>query len=394
MAMAGLAARLKMDSVADSCLEQGSAMRAFGLFFASVPDPRAGNAQHDLSEVLFIAFVAVLCGAESCAEMAEFGYAKEAALREVLCLGHGIPSHDTFSRIFRRLDPVAFEAAFRRFMAAFAAQLSGLAATTTGQVIALDGKSLRGAFETGARATPLHLVTAWAADQRLVLGQRRAPGRNEIQGALELVSLLDLDGSIVTADALHGNRKMAAAVRTRGGDYVLALKANRGPLYTHTEALFADAQPGESASTAEIGHGRSEERRATVLPIPADVAQQFRFPGLAAVARIEGVRRIGADEDRQSRYFVLSRLYPPAEVLRIVRAYWSIENGQHWLLDVVFDEDRARSRKDNAGENLALLRRLALNLLKADTYKASIRRKIKRAGWEDAYLLSLLSQMR
>lgn len=368
-------------------------MRAFGLFFASLPDPRASNAQHDLSEVLFIAFAAVLCGAESCAEMAEFGTAKEAVLRQVLRLSHGIPSHDTFSRIFRLLDPVAFEAAFRKFMAAFAAQLSGLAAAA-GQIIALDGKSLRGAFAAGERSTPLHLVTAWSAEQRLVLAQLRAPGRNETQGALDLVGLLDLEGSIITADALHGNRKMAQAIRARGGDYVLAIKANQGPLYRHTTALCAAAVPSASASTTEAAHGRSEERTAVVLPVPPDWPERFQFKGLAAVARIDAVRRTGQKEERQSRLFVLSRPASPAELLRIVRAHWTIENTQHWVLDVVFDEDRARARKDHAARNLALLRRLALNLLGADPYKASIRRKIKRAAWEDAYLLTLLGQMR
>lgn len=368
-------------------------MVAFGLFFASVPDPRAGNAQHDLSELLFVAFVAVLCGAESCAEMAEFGRAKEPTLRQLLRLSHGIPSHDTFSRVFRLLDPVAFEASFRRFMAAFAAQLSGFVGHA-GQVIALDGKSLRGAFEAGGHSTPLHLVTAWAADQRLVLGQRRAPGRNEVQGALDLVALLDLEGSIVTADALHGNTKMAKAVRDRDGDYVLAIKANRGPLYNHIVGLFEQTAPGPSASTEEIGHGRIETRKARVLLIPETWEKTFRFPGLAAVGRIDATRRTGDHEETQSRYFVLSRLIPPAELLRIVRAHWTIENTQHWVLDVVFDEDAARSRKDNAAENLALLRRLVLNILKADPYKASIRRKIKRAAWEEAYLFQLIAQMR
>jgi len=204
-------------------------MQALGVFFAGVPDPRASNAWHDLSELLFVAFAAVLCGAESCEDMAEFGRAKEAVLRQVLRLRHGIPSHDTFSRVFRLLDPAAFEAAFRKFTAAFAAHLSGQVGTA-GQHIALDGKSLTGAFESGERATPLHLVTAWAVDQRLVLAQRHAPGRSEVTAALDVVALLDLQATTVTADALHASRKMATAIRQRGGDYALALKGNRGPL--------------------------------------------------------------------------------------------------------------------------------------------------------------------
>lgn len=368
-------------------------MQSFGVFFAGVPDPRASNSRHDLTELLFIAFVAVLCGAESCEDMAEFGAAKETTLRQVLRLQHGVPSHDTFSRVFRLLDPEAFEAAFRKFTAAFAAHLSGQVGTA-GQHIALDGKSLTGAFESGAKATPVHLVTAWAVDQRLVLAQRQAPGRSEVTAALEVVGLLDLQATTVTADALHGNRRMAQAIRQRGGDYVLALKGNRGPLYHHTTALLADAEATASDISDKPAHGRHEQRQAVVLPVPPDWPQRFKFEGLAAVARIDAVRRIGQTEQRQSRYFVLSRRLPAAELLRIVRGHWGIENQQHWLLDVVLHEDRARTRKDHGAQNIALLRRLALNLLQADTYKASIRRKIKRAGWQDDYLFSLLSQMR
>jgi predicted transposase YbfD/YdcC len=349
--------------------------------------------RHDLSELLFVAFAAVLCGAESCEDMAEFGTAKEAVLRQVLRLQHGIPSHDTFSRVFRLLDPEPFEAAFRKFTAAFAARLSGQVGSA-GQHIALDGKSLSGAFESGARATPLHLVTAWAVDQRLVLAQRQAPGRSEVAAALDVVALLDLQAATVTADALHGSRKMAQAIRQRGGDYVLALKGNRGPLYHETVALLADARPTASETGDKAVHGRCEQRQAVVLPVPPDWPLHFKFDGLAAVARIDALRRIGQTEQRQRRYFVLSRQMSATNVLRIVRGHWGIENQQHWLLDVAFDEDRARTRKDHAATNLALLRRLALNLLQADTHKASIRRKIKRAGWQDAYLFSLLAQMR
>jgi predicted transposase YbfD/YdcC len=368
-------------------------MRRLGVFFAAIPDPRAGNARHDLSELLFIACAATLCGAETCEDMAEFGCAKEALLREILRLEHGIPSHDTFSRVFRLLDAQAFEAAFQRFTEAFGAHLSGQIGTA-GQVVAIDGKSLRGAFEAGARTTPLHLVTAWATEQRLVLAQRRAPERNEITAALELLALLDLEATTVTGDALHGNREMAKTIRQRGGDYVLAIKGNRGPLYHETVRLLADIPAAASDAPVQPQHSRMERRDAAVLPVPADWPERFGFADLAAVARIDSIRHTTDSEQRQSRYFALSRTLAAAVVLSIVRAHWGIENCQHWVLDVVFREDAARSRKDNAAQNLALLRRLALNVLRANTHKASIRRKIKRAGWEDAYLLSLLSQMR
>jgi predicted transposase YbfD/YdcC len=364
-------------------------MRSLGELFAAVPDPRAGNARHDLSELLFIAFAAVLCGAQNCEEMADFGLEKAGLLQQVLRLPHGVPSHDTFSRVFRLLDPLAFEAAFRRFMETFAARLGGQVGTA-GQVVAIDGKSLAGAFEVGAQATPLHLVTAWAVDQRLVLAQRTAAHRNEAAAAREVIGLLDLQATTVTGDALHANRQMAAAICQQGGDYVLALKPNQGPLYRATVAVL-DHQPVAAASR-ETAHGRTEARYAAIATVDPDWARRFGFKHLAAVARIDASRKPG--EPCSSRYFVLSRPLSAQAVLDVARRHWSIENQQHWILDVAFNEDAARARKDHAAENIALLRRLALNVLRGDVLKASIRRKIKRAGWSDTYLLNLLAQMR
>ena len=368
-------------------------MVGLGMLFASVTDPRAGNARHDLSEVLFIAFAAVLCGAESCVDMAAFGASKAKLLGSILALEHGVPSHDTFSRLFRLLDPVQFEAAFRAFMSRFAATLSGQIGSA-GQVVALDGKSLRGAVDASKPTQPLHLVTAWAAEQRLVLGLKRAPGRSEVAAAREIIALLDLTATTVAADALHGNRKTAAAIRARGGDYALAVKGNRGPLYRDMQTLLAEPDPARAAVTIERAHGRHEERRAWVMAVPETWRERHRFVGLAAVARIDSVRRIGQSETAKTRYYVLSRALEPAETLRVVRAYWSIENNQHWLLDVALAEDRAHTRNDRTAENIALLRRLALNLVRADPAKGSMRVKIKRAGWQDDYLLNLLRQMR
>lgn len=361
-------------------------------FFASVPDPRAANARHDLSEILLIAFAATLCGAENCVDIAAFAEAKQEALGQFLALEHGVPSHDTFSRVFKFLEPTAFETVFRGFMAEFAATLAPDAKAQP--VIAIDGKSLRGAVDAASRTTPLHLVTAWAADQRLVLSQRRAPGRSEATAAREIIALLDLSGAIVTADALHGSRKTATAIRARGGDYALIIKGNRGPLHREAQSLMATADPEAGAETFEKAHGRYEERRALVAPVPRDWPERFGFPDLAAIARIDSLRCIAGTEQSQSRYVALSRLMEPAEALRVVRTHWSIENHQHWLLDVAFAEDRIHTRNDNAAQNLALLRRLALNLIRTDPHKASIRVKIKRAGWHDAYLVKLMSQMR
>ena len=367
-------------------------MQKFRKAFGRLSDPRAANARHDLLEVLVIALAATLCGAESCSDMADFGQAKEELLRLFLRLEHGVPSHDTFSRVFRLLEPEAFEAAFRRFMAAFA-KANGLKLTG---VVAVDGKALRGAYERGGKATPLHLVNVFAVDARMALAQQKAPSRNETAGALEVLDLLSLEGCIVTADALHCHRAFAAAVRERGGDYVLTIKANRGRLFTAVTQQFA--RSGKRSSAAQIdpsSHDRHEARRATVMR-NSSLAALYGFPGAAAVGRITSRRRLrGRRADAPVvRHYLLSKYMSPKQLLHVTRSHWGIENQLHWVLDVHFGEDGNRARKDNAPENLASLRRLALNILRTHPDRASIRRKIKRASWDDAFLLSMLSHVR
>jgi len=237
-----------------------------------------------------------------------------------------------------------------------------------------------------------------------VLAQRQSPGGNEVAAALAVVGLLDLEATTVTADALHANRKMAEAIRARGGDYVLAVKANQSSLFAYVKAFLTRA-PRRKQSAIELAcergttppvssHGRREQRRTIVMALPEGTARRFKFAGLTAVARIDATRRIGKHVKRESRYFLLSRKLTPAQLLSTVRAHWSIENQQHWVLDVVLNEDRARARKDNAAQNIALLRRLALNVLQNDPFNASVRRKINRASWQEEYLFSLFAQMR
>lgn len=367
-------------------------MQKFKRAFRRLGDPRADNARHELLEVLFIALAAVLCGAESCSDMADFGQSKEELLRLFLRLEHGIPSHDTFSRVFRLLKPQAFELAFRRFMAAFA-KANGLKLTG---VVAVDGKALRGAYGRGAAATPLQLVNVFAVDARMALAQQKAPGRNETAGALEVLDLLSLEDCIVTADALHCHRAFAAAVLDRGGDYVLAIKANRGRLFTAVTQQFARSGKRSVAEQIErSSHDRREARRATIMR-NTNLAAVYDFPGAAAVGRVTSRRRLrGKPADAPVvRHYLLSKYISPKRLLHITRSHWGIENRLHWVLDVHFAEDANRARKDNAPENLAILRRLALNVLRAHPDSASIRRKIKRAGWDDAFLMATLSHMR
>lgn len=367
-------------------------MGKFKKVFRRLRDPRAANARHELLEVLFIALAATLCGAACASDMAQFGRAKEELLRRFLRLEHGIPSHDAFSRVFRLLEPQAFERAFRRFMAAFA-KFNRLDLTG---VVAIDGKALRGAYERSRSATPMHMVNVFAVEARMALAARQAPGRNEAAGALEVLGMLCLKHCIVTADALHCHRTFAATVLERGADYVLALKQNQSKLFAAVARRFARAGPRSSAERLEPStHDRREWRRATVMR-DTSIAAANRFPGIAALARVTSRRRLhgGRAERPFVRYYLLSKYIPAKKLLQIVRGHWAIENQLHWVLDVVFDEDGNRARKDHAPENLAILRRLALNVVRSHPAPTSMRQKIKRAGWDDSFLLDVLSHMR
>jgi predicted transposase YbfD/YdcC len=363
-------------------------MERFRTCFADLDDPRTGNAQrHDLLEVLLIALAATLCGAETSVDMALFGKAKEPFLRRFLRLEGGVPSHDTFSRIFRRLDPDAFEAAFGRFVQAFAGQIED-----AGGVIAVDGKTVRRSFDRGHR--PLHLVSAWAVEQRLVLGQRRVDGKsNEIAAVPELLALLALEGQIVTADAMHAQKATAEAVLAGGGEYCLALKGNQPALSRDVTLLLddPDAPPNDVATTTDGDHGRIETRRAEIVHDVAWLAEAHGFPGLQAIGKVTATREVDGKSTTTIRQYLLSKPLSAARFAEVVRAHWQIENTLHWVLDVVMDEDQARARKDHAPENLARLRRFALNLLRANPDRGSTRGKFKRAGWDDAFLTKILA---
>ncbi|HEV3396344.1 MAG TPA: ISAs1 family transposase [Xanthobacteraceae bacterium] len=367
-------------------------MGKFKKVFRGLRDPRADNASHELVEILFIGLAAVLCGAEGPSDMAQFGRSKELLLRGILRLEHGIPSHDTFSRVFRLLAPRAFEQAFRRFMVAFA-KFNRL---DLGGVIAVDGKALRGAYERGRSATPLQMVNVFATQARMALASIKAPGRNEALGAVEVLGMLCLKHCIVTADALHCHRSFAKKVLERGGDYVLALKQNQSKLFAAVVRCFARAGKRSSAERREpCTHDRREWRRATVMRnTTLAIAQDF--PGIAALARITSRRRLhGARAGKPViRYYLLSKYIAARKLLQVVRSHWAIENQLHWLLDVVFAEDANRSRKDNAPENLAILRRLAVNIVRSHPAPMSMRQKIKAAGWDDSFLLGLIGHMR
>lgn len=360
-------------------------MRQLKRMFRPLKDPRASNARHDLVELLIIALAATLAGAKSCTEFEFFGDGREALLRRFLELKHGIPSHDTFSNVFRALDPQALEAVLRKFAKGFG--IKG--------VVSFDGKALRGAFARGQQATPLHMVNVWAAGARLALAQRKAPNRNEVAGALEVLALLDLRGTLVTADALHCRPDIAQAIRRQQGQYVLAIKSNRGRLFKAVKALLErPPKPSRASQRSTKAHGRSERRQAIVVAAP-QLAQQYGFPDIAAVGRIDSWRAAsGKPAKHKVRYFLASCPLSARKLLQIVRTHWSIENNLHWVLDLLFAEDACRSRKDHAPENLAVIRKLAINILQATPGPARIGHKMLQARWNDDFLLTALAHMR
>lgn len=367
-------------------------MRKIRYLFKALPDPRASNAQHDLLDILIIALATILCGGQGATDMEVFASSKEPLLRQFLRLEHGIPSHDTFSRVFNALDPEAFEQTFRAFMAAFC-QAHGIKLSG---VVAVDGKAVRGAYERGRSATPLHMVNVFAAEARMALASRKAPGRNEAKGALEVLQMLSLEGCIVTADALHCNRPFAKKVLGRGAHYVLALKENQSKLFAEVARCFARSGKRSAAQRIDPGsHDRNESRRAAVMR-NTSLGAANRFPGVAAIARITSRRRGRGKPAGKPivRFYLLSKYFPAKRLLQIVRSHWSIENQLHWVLDVVFGEDACRTRTNNGPENFAILRRTAINLIRAHPARISMRQKVKRAGWEDAFLLDLISHMR
>jgi predicted transposase YbfD/YdcC len=361
--------------------------------FGEIEDPRDYTARHPLPEILFIALAAVLCGATHCTEMVLFAEARLDLLRQFVPLKHGVPSHDTFSRVLRALDPDGFNAAFTRFMAGFGAQARSDA--PKGQ-IAVDGKSLRRAYDKGCAHVPPMVVTVFGCDTFMSLTQQVAQKGGEAEAAIAALQLLSLKGMTVTADALHCHRRMTKAIRERGGDYVIAIKGNQSKLAQEANAAIdAAAQNPKTRfhETEETAHGRHERRRAFVVPF-AQTPGQNALVDLVAVARVESWRTVNGKTTHTLRCYALSRKMPPDRLLATVRHHWAIENNLHWQLDVMLGEDLARNRKNSAPANMAILRRLALNTLQAAPDKIPLSHKRLKARWNDQDLLRLLSHMR
>lgn len=356
---------------------------SFARYFAELPDPRADRTKkHALSDILGVTLCAVICGADSFEEIERFGAARLDWLRRFFPLANGVPSHDTFNRVLAALDPRAFAAGFGRWMAAL-----GTAAGL--KVIAVDGKAVRSA-PGDTFSGCLHLVSAWATENGLILGQEAvADGSHEIAAVPALLRALDLTGALVTLDAAGCQKATVRQIRDQGGDYLVAVKGNQPALQRAVHAAVERAGAGgfagcDMVSAVEDGHGRHEERYVTVLRDPGGLPAEWADVGAVVVVGRE--REVAGRNASTAHYYLTSLRSSAAEMAGYVRGHWGVENGLHWCLDVSFREDANRTRDTNAGANLGMVRRVAASLLKQDAGKGSIKAKRLNAAWDLEYL--------
>lgn len=356
-------------------------------FFSGLEDPRVERSKvHQLEDIMFITIIAVLCGAETWNDIEEFGKSKQDWLRGFLTLPAGIPTHDTFNRVFSALNPEKLETGFLEWTAQVARR-------TKGEVISIDGKALRGSRQ-GASKSMVHMVSAWASENNIVLGQQKVDAKsNEITAIPKLLELLVVKGCIVTIDAMGCQKEIAAAIADQQADYILALKGNQGTLHEQVQDSFRFLKTAQSAEEYDMGHGRIEHRRCTVLTDLSMIDHAEEWQNLRSLIRIESERTLKAtgESQKETRYYISSLSVDAATINRAIRTHWYVENSLHWTLDVAFREDHSRKRAGHAAQNFSIINRIALNLLKNETsLKSGIKGKRLKAGWDNNYLLKIM----
>ena len=380
-----------MDEVVD---EFGAKAETIGFlkYFNEMTDPRqCGKVLYPLDEILLLCLLAVLAGAETFVDIALFGRKKLEFLRRFRAFRDGTPSHDHLGDIFASLDAGQFQQCFTAWVAA----VTGL---PTG-VIAIDGKTARRSYQKKNAKAPIHMVSAFAARQRLVLGQIKvAEKSNEIVAIPKLLNMLAIEGAIVTIDAMGCQREIAAKIIDKKADYILALKGNQGTLRKDVEALAAEKKANDFKDTAisrhetaDDDHGRVETRSITVIHDVASLQERHDWPGLQSIVMIESVRQIGEKIERETRFYITSLVLVASALAPLIRDHWSVENSLHWVLDMVFRDDECRVRKDHAPANFTTIKHMASNLLRNSTAKHSMRLKRKATAWDDEYLASLVA---
>lgn len=360
--------------------------------FATLTDPRRREGTYPLINIVVIALCAVVCGADDFVAIADFGRARRAWLARFLDLSAGIPSHDRFNAILAALKPAEFEACLLSWVTA-------LHAVTGGQVVAIDGKTLRRSFDAASGKAALHMVSAWATANRISLGQFAVDGKsNEITAIPKLLEMLDLSGALVTIDAMGCQTEIAERIVASGADYCLAVKGNQPTLHRGIVAFFAthleDDFVGVRArrhQTKEHGHGREEFRCYTICPVPEGLPDAGRWAGLKAIGMAVTDAMRGGQDCCEVRYYILSKFVSARRFAEAARGHWGIENGCHWVLDVAFGEDHCRARLGHADANLSVLRRSALGLLRNEpSSKVGTKNRRLRAGWDESYLEKVL----
>ena len=358
--------------------------------FGSVEDPRSHiNQLHDLVDILLIGIISVICGAETWKQMVEFAYSKEDFLKKFLKLSNGIPSDDTINRVFSSIDSNQFESCFSEWV-------NSISEITKGQVIAIDGKTLCGAKSKGVKS-PVHIVSAWANENNLVLGQVRVNEKsNEITAIPELLDKLMIQGNIITIDAMGTQTNIAEKIITNGADYILAVKENQKQLLEEIKDEFMFSKDIVIDTTIDVGHGRIETRKCSVVSKLLFVGNENnKWTNLKQVIKIESIREFKNSEkpiETATRYYISSLENNAQEYQKNIRSHWGVENKLHWTLDVGFSEDASRKRNKNAAQNYSVILKIALNLLKNEkSEKQGIMGKRLKAGWNQDYLLKVLN---